>query len=81
MVDKSKGGDDNNCIGDWEAYDYLAFSCLQSAYTNGGDSRQYQLTTINSFPDAFRTSSVGDSSSFTNIQPTLYIGNLFIYAG
>ena len=41
----------------------------------------YSLQTTSSAPDAVRTSDVGEGKSFQLYQPTVFVGNLFIYAG
>ena len=41
----------------------------------------FSLTTTSSLPDAVPTSNIGNGESFELYQPTLFVGNLFIYAG
>ena len=58
-------------------YPYLAWRCV---YPNNFHNN-YMLQTNVGVPNTFETSNTGNSHSLNVIQPTVYIGNLFIYTG
>ena len=59
--------------------DYAAAGCLDTE-TNPIQSVQV-LAPTSQVPDWGRSSSVGNGDSFSVMQPTLFVGNLFIYTG
>ena len=62
---------------------YLARSVYNSAGTGllTNENFEYQLRATASGPNYFRSSSVGTDSSFSIMQPTLFGGHVFVFAG
>jgi microcystin-dependent protein len=52
-----------------------------SINSNGNHTHSFTTSTNGLHTHTFTTNSTGDGQSFTNMPPTLFVGNLFIYAG
>ena len=61
------------------SYPYLATWCDSAGYT-GDESRRYYLTRTNSIPNTALTGPAGNGNSIDIMQPTIYAGNLFVFA-
>eukprot|EP01083_Nonionella_stella_P038109 103782_1 len=59
---------------------YLASHCWNGDYTGGNAYSDYGLARTYAPPNALSSSSVGASDPINIMQPTMYAGNLFIYA-
>merc|ERR1712176_344958 len=71
---------DNICDRQQSSTRYMASSCSAgSGQLNSGDDK-YQLKGRSNTPNTLRSGSSGSGSSVSVMQPTMYIGNLFIFA-
>eukprot|EP01084_Bolivina_argentea_P068231 124167_1 len=73
----ARNGQCSNAHGYSQDQPYLSKSCgllKNSVYA-------YSLATTTSSPDSIPTSDVGSGHSFELYQPTIFMGNLFVYAG
>ena len=59
---------------------YLAKDCTDSSWISVSDF-YYVFHPNNNQPNRFRSGSVGNGESVNIMQPTVFVGNLFIYAG
>ena len=65
------------------SYPYLAYYCPDSAGVFSSSNNKYYLAGASTTPTQGRTTSVGGNQplSIDIMQPTAFVGNLFIYAG
>ena len=80
MMDTANDG----CKSNWgSSYPYLAEDCHYGSNLIESWDDKYSLRSTNVAPTRGRTSSVGSSEplSIDIMQPTIFVGNLFIYAG
>ena len=70
------------CNGDNEGSfgGYLAVGCTNSPWISQSDN-YYTFRSQSSPPNIYRSASVGNNEPLNIMQPTAFIGNLFIYAG
>eukprot|EP01084_Bolivina_argentea_P253790 426451_1 len=74
------GGEGYQGIWYSQLHPYLAYHYDGISSVGLGDYSLRADATDNAIPDRFESSSVGNNTSFSVIQPTAYIGNLFIWA-
>eukprot|EP01083_Nonionella_stella_P139634 426305_1 len=73
--------DDGHCDSGRDGQDpYLASHCWNGGYTGGNENSDYGLARTDAPPNALSSGSVGASNPINIMQPTIYAGNLFIYA-
>ena len=72
----------SNCNGEYSAdtHYYLADGCTDSTWINTADNH-YLFHPNDNPPNRYRSGSVGNGESVNIMQPTVFVGNLFIYAG
>ena len=63
------------------SHPYLARSETIDGGLLSNENYEYQLRASESLPDYYHSSTVGSGSSFSIIQPTLFGGNIFVFAG
>ena len=60
---------------------YLATEVSVGSGLISNDNSEYQLRATASLPNYYRSSTIGSGSSFSIMQPTLFAGNIFVFAG
>ena len=72
------------CQGNYNATSrpYLAEYCDTTTGVITSDSREYNLQAVSTsdMPGRYRSSSIGSGTAISIMQPTLFIGNLFVFA-
>ena len=63
-----------------ETYKYLAEQCPDGSDLLDKKDDKYQLKATNNLPNRLRSSTFGNGQPINIMQPTVFIGNLFIYA-
>ena len=77
------GDNGNECTGQpsSSSYPYLAQECTEpSGLLNDADD-EYKLRATTNQPNRLQTGNVGNGTAINIMQPTVFVGNLFIYAG
>ena len=78
----ARGGD--QCNGEYSLADaryYLAHACYDPKWITSSENYYYTFHPSNYTPNRYRSGSVGNGESVSIMQPTVFVGNLFIYAG
>ena len=70
----------NSAISNAGTYPYMSYQCADSG-TVGDSSRRYSLARSSQLPNTYVSGYSGSYSSINIMQPTIYAGNLFVYAG
>ena len=72
-----------SCDGEYseDTHYYFAQSCTSSTWIVQSTDNYYWMHPNSNPPDRYRSGSVGNGSSVNVMQPTVFVGNLFIYAG
>ena len=58
---------------------YLSWACADSSLISNSVNRYSFRPNIDTEPSAYQSGSVGNGTAFNIMQPTLFVGNLFIY--
>ena len=69
-----------NGVYDIDTNPYLAWDCKESIWIAPSDA-YYSFRQINTAPNRYKSGTVGNGTSVNIMQPTIFVGNLFIYAG
>ena len=63
-----------------DSYPYLAEQCYDGSDLLTRSSDKYELKATDNYPNRLRSASIGDGEPINIMQPTIFVGNLFIYA-
>merc|ERR1712228_305738 len=70
----------NRCTSDASSSRYLASSCYSGSGLLDEAEDKYQLKSVSGSPNTLRSSSIGSGNSVSLMQPTMFVGNLFVFA-